>query len=79
MNNYDIFNNINITDNEYYKLFTLYNLLSDDKYDLKKPDPHQLRENILFQYFIEYKKMNRIELENIYIELVNNLKNKYRI
>lgn len=77
--NCNIFDNINITDDEYYKVYTLYNILTNDSYNLQKPSSHQLRENILFQYFIEYKKMDKTELENSYIELVKNLKNKYKI
>lgn len=70
---------MNILDDEYYKIFTLSNLILNDNYSPKKPLPHQLRENILFQYYIEYKKMNKEELMNTYNYHINNLKNKYKL
>jgi len=41
--------------------------------------PHQIRENILFQYYIEYRKLDKNELIKSYNDYVNKLKLKYKL
>lgn len=70
---------LNILDEEYYKIHTLSNLILNENYIMDKPQPHQLRENILFQYYIEYRKLNKNELMDAYNDYVNKLKLKYKL
>lgn len=71
--------NLNILDEEYYKIYTLSNLILNDEYTMNKPLSHQLRENILFQFYIEYRKLDKNELIYTYNDYVNKLKLKYRL
>lgn len=71
--------NLNVLDEEYYKIYTLSNLILNEDYKINKPLPYQLRENILFQHYIEYKNMNKNELIDTYNYHVNKLKLKYRL
>ena len=71
--------NLNVLDEEYYKIYTLSNLILNEDYKINKPLSYQLRENILFQHYIEYKNMNKNELIDTYNYHVNKLKLKYRL
>jgi len=71
--------NFNILDEEYYKVYTLSNLILNDNYTMNKPLSHQLRENILFKYYIEYRKLDKNELIYTYNDYINKLKLKYKL
>jgi len=79
MNQYLNLEKLNILDEEYYKIYTLSNLILNDEYTMSKPMPHQIRENILFQYYIEYRKLEKNELIKSYNDYVNKLKLKYKL
>lgn len=74
----DFLNHRSLSDTEYFKIYTVFKLLHDKGYVLKKKPSHMIRDNILFNYYNEFKNLNDEELLEIYNKEVENIMSKIK-
>jgi len=74
----DFLNHRSLSDNEYFKIYTVFKLLHDKDYVLEKKPSHMTRDNILYQYYNEYKNLKNEELLEIYNNEVEKVMKKLK-